>query len=267
MQLQYIQRIQMFINILHKILHTNTYIGYKQTNVKIINYYLKQKILRHEIDILSNFMYFSISLNLYEWPGSVCKFEKCQAAYMGNFDNRRWNVHGLWPNTVLATSCGQISNCRAETYDQSKLNSATLNLVNLTWNGLYSDTVAFRKHEWEKHGTCYPGSITQNSYFSLVGNLNNQYNYWQILANAGIYPDNGRVLKATDLNNAFSSVLGGASFTYQCAKDSASGLFYLAELRICFNQSLQIRTCDCKNGGTSAFVTCGASFYYPTFSL
>lgn len=41
-----------------------------------------------------------------EWPGSVCKFENCQAKYMGKFDNRRWNLHGLWPDTVLETTCG-----------------------------------------------------------------------------------------------------------------------------------------------------------------
>lgn len=41
-----------------------------------------------------------------EWPGTVCKFETCTKAYMGNYDNARWNTHGLWPNTVLSTSCG-----------------------------------------------------------------------------------------------------------------------------------------------------------------
>lgn len=64
---------------------------------------------------------------------------------MGNYDNARWNNHGLWPNTMLETTCGMISNCKDETYDESKLTVATKTLLDVTWNGMYSDTFTFRK--------------------------------------------------------------------------------------------------------------------------
>lgn len=79
---------------------------------------------------------------------------------MGNFDAKRWNIHGLWPNTVLPTSCGMISTCTTEKYDKTKLSPETTKAVDLAWNGLYNSSDSFRKHEWEKHGTCYPGSVT-----------------------------------------------------------------------------------------------------------
>ena len=43
-----------------------------------------------------------------EWPGSVCRAEKCSKEYMLNYDGLRWNIHGLWPNLVKPTYCQQI---------------------------------------------------------------------------------------------------------------------------------------------------------------
>ncbi|CAD8094127.1 unnamed protein product [Paramecium sonneborni] len=202
-----------------------------------------------------------------EWPGSICKFQKCTKTYMGNYDNARWNNHGLWPNTMLSTSCGFIQNCRDETYDENKLTVATKTLIDVTWNGMYSDTFTFRKHEWEKHGTCHPDNLTQNGYMSKVGNLNNQYNYYKILASVGIYPDNERQLTDTEFRAPFTKTLGiSTAMTYTCQKDSNTGKFYIAEVRTCFTQAMKPRTCDCSKP-VSAFVTCGKTFYYPTFSL
>lgn len=65
---------------------------------------------------------------------------------MGNYDNVRWNTHGLWPNTMLQTSCGYIFTCTDEEYDESKLTVATKTLIDVTWNGMYSDTFTFRKY-------------------------------------------------------------------------------------------------------------------------
>ncbi|CAD8056045.1 unnamed protein product [Paramecium sonneborni] len=202
-----------------------------------------------------------------EWPGSICKFQKCTKTYMGNYDNARWNTHGLWPNTMLQTTCGMIFNCKDEEYDENKLTVATKTLIDVTWNGMYSDTFTFRKHEWEKHGTCHPDNLSQNGYMSRVGNLNNQYNYYKILASAGIYPDDDRQLTDSEVRAAFTKVLGiSTAMTYTCQKDSATGKFYIAELRTCFTQAMKPRTCDCTKP-VSAFVTCGKTFYYPTFLL
>ncbi|CAD8141307.1 unnamed protein product [Paramecium pentaurelia] len=202
-----------------------------------------------------------------EWPGSICKFVNCTKTYMGNYDNARWNTHGLWPNTMLETTCGMIFNCKDEEYDEDKLTIATKTLIDVTWNGMYADTFTFRKHEWEKHGTCHPDNLTQNGYMSRVGNLNNQYNYYKILASAGIYPDDNRQLTDSEVRAAFTKVLGiSTAMTYTCQKDPTTGKFYIAELRTCFTQAMKPRTCDCSKP-ISAFVTCGKTFYYPTFLL
>lgn len=81
-----------------------------------------------------------------EWPGSVCKFQSCQRKYMGRFDARRWNIHGLWPDTIVDGSCGQISTCTGEKFNPNLLSADTNALVNLTWNGMYNDTDDFRKY-------------------------------------------------------------------------------------------------------------------------
>ncbi|CAD8144185.1 unnamed protein product [Paramecium octaurelia] len=147
---------------------------------------------------------------------------------------------------------------------------------------MYSDTFTFRKHEWQKHGACHPDNLTQNGYMSRVGNLNNEYNQYKILASAGIYPDDDRQLTDAEVRAAFTKVQGiSTAMTYfvESLKKliiqqlqitiinlAATGKFYIAELRTCFTQAMKPRTCDCSKP-VSAFVTCGKTFYNPTFLL
>lgn len=52
---------------------------------------------------------------------------------------------------------------------------------------------------------------------SQAGNLNNKYNYYKILADAGIYPDNSRQLTDSEVRAAFTKVLGiSTAMTYTC---------------------------------------------------
>lgn len=88
-----------------------------------------------------------------EWPGTVCRYERCQASAMGAFDGRRWNVHGFWPNTVNQTFCGQLANCRSEAFDPAQLSPDTAATLDLVWNGLYSDTNTFRGYNCCEVGT------------------------------------------------------------------------------------------------------------------
>lgn len=40
-----------------------------------------------------------------------------------------------------------IFNCKDEEYDEDKLTIATKTLIDVTWNGMYSDTFTFRKYK------------------------------------------------------------------------------------------------------------------------
>lgn len=52
---------------------------------------------------------------------------------------------------------------------------------------------------------------------SKGANLNNQYNYYKILANAAIYPDDNRALTDSEVRAAFTKVLGiSTAMTYTC---------------------------------------------------
>ncbi|CAK78917.1 unnamed protein product (macronuclear) [Paramecium tetraurelia] len=213
-----------------------------------------------------------------EWVGSVCNVEP-SCPYMGKYDGQRWNIHGLWPNTQLTSSCGSIQYCRTDPYDSSKIQQNTKDVLNLVWNGLYSDTEAFRGYEWEKHGTCYPGEVSQNYFFQTAAGLAQKYNYYSILAKSEIYPDDSRPLVESDIRNAFAAVLGSsAKITFSCFKHQVTGKFFLGQLKVCFDEQLQIRTCNCKLNGedeeieekenysqfsAQPLVSCGSVFYYP----
>ena len=61
------------------------------------------------------------------------------------------SIHGLWPDPE--ETCEY---CTDEPFDESKLTSETLELMNEYWPTCYDDSTneEFWTHEWEKHGTC-----------------------------------------------------------------------------------------------------------------
>lgn len=90
-----------------------------------------------------------------EWPGTVCKTNKCTPQYMGNFDSKNFNLHGLWPSGLESNVCSYPQDCDNTHFSFSNISSSTQNYMNTYWVGLYSNTQTFLDHEWTKHGTCY----------------------------------------------------------------------------------------------------------------
>ena len=48
----------------------------------------------------------------------------------------------------------------------------------------------FWLHEWNKHGTCSKSILSEMAYFKAVAHLKNKINILQVLAKAGIRPNN-----------------------------------------------------------------------------
>ncbi|KAM3139678.1 hypothetical protein pb186bvf_008136 [Paramecium bursaria] len=195
-----------------------------------------------------------------EWPGSVCRAEKCSQEYMLNYDGLRWNIHGLWPNLVKPTYCQQIQECRQEEFNPELISAKTQKEIDVAWVGLYSDTYTFRKHEWEKHGTCYVGAFDQDTYFDIVYQLSDYYNFYTILAEAGILPDEERYLTDAILKQAFAR-FPKAEIHYSCEK--VNDKFLLGQLKLCFDDDLELRSCKCQTPTANPLVSCGNVFYYP----
>ncbi len=56
------------------------------------------------------------------------------------------------------------------------------------WVGVFGSSYYFRKHEWEKHGTCYPGNSQENYFYMAVTLSAYDYNFISSWKKAGIVP-------------------------------------------------------------------------------
>lgn len=55
------------------------------------------------------------------WPGSVCLFEECSDKMLGEYDERNFNMHGLWPSGSGDDYCEQIGFCAKLKYEEDQL--------------------------------------------------------------------------------------------------------------------------------------------------
>ncbi|EGR30483.1 ribonuclease t2 family protein, putative [Ichthyophthirius multifiliis] len=186
-----------------------------------------------------------------EWPGTVCKINNCQQDYLGDFDGKNFNIHGLWPNGIEDDQCGYPQNCGHESFSYTELNSNTINLMRKYWNGLYNSNNVFIQHEWRKHGTCFEGD--QQSYFSTVLELHDRYNPISALAQSQISPNNDKGYKLKDIKQSLENSFGG-SVIVKCKKINGVQMLYAIDMTIskeynvidnpCKKRAIQNQHCD-----------------------
>lgn len=115
----------------------------------------------------------------------------------------------------------------------------------------------FWEAEWLKHGTCSAVLLeldTSNKYLSKALDWLEEYNMTTILAASNIVPDNDKTYKLFDIHTAITRVLNkNPSIT--CYIDRTTSEQYLSEIRICFDQQLNLVDCDGINSNSkqSAF--------------
>jgi len=73
-----------------------------------------------------------------------------------------WQIHGLWIEQCQeCLACGYPSFCKNVQYNSSLLDPIKTQLAQYWYPGLL-------QHEWFKHGSCFPGNITEFDYFNMT---------------------------------------------------------------------------------------------------
>ncbi|GAB0095993.1 ribonuclease T2 [Sergentomyia squamirostris] len=185
-----------------------------------------------------------------QWPQTVChrwktenKNHKCVLPSAKNL----WTIHGIWP-----TKYGKMGPffCNSTWIFNNTEIAPIENQLELFWTNveLKGDQYDLWKHEWEKHGTCasvLPELNTEIRYFNQGLNWLHQYSMSSILANTKIMPDSTPTV--AELHGAIVSQLNRNPVIH-CDYDSKRGETFLAEIRICFNKSLELTDCDGVSG-------------------
>ncbi|KRX04367.1 Ribonuclease T2-like protein [Pseudocohnilembus persalinus] len=201
-----------------------------------------------------------------EWGNTVCKSRSCNKKDSLEYTGKDFNVHGLFANGKQDKQCWYWVNCEDYTYVESEIDMEILDWMNKYYVGLYNDSVEFRTHEYEKHGSCYnyDKSITTNAqrenfFFGKIKDLANQYDIVKAMNDYGIYPDDTKKYSEQDLQNALSVGFNnkGITFSFQC--DQIDGDYYLNVVDICFDLDYNLMTCPC------AANNCDQPFYIPSY--
>ncbi|VDM27178.1 unnamed protein product [Toxocara canis] len=128
-------------------------------------------------------------------------------------------------------------------------------------------SVFFRKHEWDKHGTCaasLPSTSGELNFFGVSLRLHEQYSVEDALQQGGIIASNDQTYHLMDINKAIQSALtNGHTIKVHCLKDrmesvvcSSGGLYLelfqsgthlLADIRICVDKDFQPIDCYTKS--------------------
>ena len=190
-----------------------------------------------------------------EWAGAVCQSFNCDDD--DGIDTAFWNIHGLWPSQN--TNSYEPSNCGGNPFSLTGLPSTIQTDIKKYWSGLYNSDQEFLDHEWTKHGTCWVDSTTgsnkQDDFFTTVLTLAQKFNAYNVLAGAGIYPDNDKALSGSEIASAFESAYSVTEMIIQCHDNELSGI------QVCLDKSYT--PINCPDGGKN---TCGDQVTYPALS-
>ncbi|XP_065869773.1 ribonuclease 3-like [Euphorbia lathyris] len=146
----------------------------------IIQLYLSVGCLSQDFD----FFYF-----VQQWPGSYCDTRHSCCYPKTGKPEADFGIHGLWPNYKDGS---YPSNCNTDlVFDKSQISDLVSSLQK-NWPTLAcpsGDGNKFWSHEWVKHGSCSESELDQHDYFEAALKLKEKAKLVEILANAGIKPD------------------------------------------------------------------------------
>lgn len=178
------------------------------------------------------------------WPTTVCLHWKSEGSgHSCKLPKESiWTVHGVWP--TRNNSKGPMFCNKSLPFDEAALAPIATDLQNFWTNvDVPTPTYSFWRHEWEKHGTCaaaLPALHTEVAYFSQGLSWIKKYNMHTILQNQGMHEGNAYMVK--NVRDAVKAEIGKLP-TVHCYKDSDTGKWYLMEIRLCFDKSLNIMNC------------------------
>ncbi|GLH11562.1 Ribonuclease Oy, partial [Gryllus bimaculatus] len=154
------------------------------------------------------------------WPITVCmQWKEAQEHHSCKIlPENTWTIHGIWPTKV--GTIGPLFCNHSLHFDPQKLEPIENNLLTY-WPDIYNgSTTGLWKHEWNKHGTCaaiLEPLDTEIKYFSKGLEWIHMYTMENILARAGINPDNMGYTPQQIWNAVKGSL--GTNPDVQCVKD------------------------------------------------
>ena len=161
------------------------------------------------------------------WEPAFCSTMKdkaeCKAETSASYEASHFSLHGLWPQPRRNVFCG-VDRAMAALDDQHQwqslpapqLTAETKAALDKVMPGTQS---VLERHEWVKHGTCYPGGVAE-TYFKdgirLISDIN--ASPVQVFMAANI----GKTIQTSDLRAKFDEAYGkgaGDRVRVSCSKD------------------------------------------------
>jgi ribonuclease T2 len=160
------------------------------------------------------------------WEPAFCETMKdkaeCKAETPQSYEATHFSLHGLWPQPRRNVFCGVDAATAAlddthqwERLPEPELTPATKAALDKVMPGTQS---VLERHEWIKHGTCYPGPDAE-TYFKdeirLVSDINASPVQAFMAANIG------KTIQTADLRKKFDEAYGkgaGARVKVSCSK-------------------------------------------------
>jgi ribonuclease T2 len=171
------------------------------------------------------------------WQPAFCEAhsdkKECKFASADAYEAKNFALHGLWPQPRSNVLCGVSvadkvadDNHRWESLPVPQISGATKVALDKVMPGTQS---FLERHEFIKHGTCYPASADQ--YFKDAARLVEAVNASpvQALVSANI----GKTIKTADLRAAFDAGFGaGAGVRVRVACDRDKDRLLITEITI-----------------------------------
>lgn len=104
----------------------------------------------------------------------------------------------------------------------------------------------YRKHEWEKHGTCALGLTqirSESDYFNVTLGLRALYDFGPVLSRAAIEPDDTLLVDLGKIKTAIKSVLHVEPMIV-CFVLKDSDIQYLSQMQVCLSKQFELVDCE-----------------------
>ncbi|CAO1322464.1 unnamed protein product [Diamesa serratosioi] len=192
---------------------------------------------------------FDVLIFTQHWPYTVCyqwqegkKSNECDLPAVKN----SWTIHGIWPtkfHTIGPLFCNNTWD-----FDLDKL-APIADKMKQNWINIEHGTPldGLWKHEWIKHGTCTAEHIVEMNdelkYFQKGLDWLEKYSITNLLMSSDIKPSTDGAYALEDIHAALKKKLD-LNFAIICYKDRKSTREYLFEIRICFDKTLALASCD-----------------------
>ncbi|KAL9225943.1 hypothetical protein vseg_001815 [Gypsophila vaccaria] len=192
-----------------------------------------------------------------QWLGSYCNQRDVHCCYPPTGKPAAdFTVYGLWPYNTDGTFPTQ---CAGASFDVDPLKPIERGLQ-AAWPSCTCPQIGrkFWLHEWNKRGTCSKSVLDEIPYLQATINLKNKVNLLQVLAKAGIRPDN-RSYALGAIRQAISSAFGFEPWI-QC-NQNAQGNNQIWQIILCVDGTGNNLT-KCPNVPQSS---CAPSVQFPSF--